>query len=246
MKKSLLSALILVMLISTALPALALGPLDANADLAFMSKYVWRGMIANPESVLQPALSASFLGFGVGFWGNMDMTDFYDSSGEFTEIDWMASYGFSLPLFSFETGFIYYDFPTSDAPATSEFYVTGSVSVLLSPSLSIYYDFQEVDGTYVNAAISHGIGMGPELELELGASLGYGDSSYNQSYFELDGSSMTDFLFTATVPFELIPFFTVTPGVYYSTHVGDVKDMTESHDSETDAFFYGLTASFAF
>ena len=246
MKKSLLSALVLLMLISTALPALALGPLDANADLTYMSKYVWRGMVANPEAVLQPGLSASFLGFGIGFWGNMDLTDIYDSSGEFTEIDWIASYSLPLPLFDLDFGFIYYDFPTSDAAATTEAYISASMGVLLSPSLAIYYDFKEVDGTYVNAAISHGVAMGPEIDLELGASLGFGDSGYNESYFGIDSGGMTDFLFTASVPFQLIPFFTVTPSVNYSTQMGDAKDSTDAYEGDSDAFFYGLSASFAF
>lgn len=247
MKKSLLSALILLMMISTALPALALGPLDANADLAFMSKYVWRGMVNNPEAVLQPGVSASFLGFGVGFWGNVDMTDIYNSSGEFTEVDWIASYSLPLPLFDLDFGFIYYDFPTSDAPATTEAYISASMGILLSPSLAIYYDFKEVDGTYVSAGISHGVALGPEIDLDLAGTLGFGDSGYNESYFGLDSGGMTDFLFTASVPFDVIPFFTVTPSVNYSTQLGDAKDATDAVEGgESDAFFYGIMASFAF
>ncbi len=246
MKKILLTSLTLIMMVSAAMPALALGPLDANADLAFMSKYVWRGMVVNPEAVLQPGVSASFLGFGVGFWGNIDMTDIYNNSGEFTETDWIANYGFSFPLISIDFGLIYYDFPNTDSNATTEFYVTGSAGVLLSPTLSIYYDFDEVDGTYINAGISHGIALGPELDLDLGASLGLGDSGYNKSYFGIDDGGMTDFLFTASVPFEAIPFFTITPSVNYSTQMGDAKDKTDSLDGDSDAFFYGITASFSF
>jgi len=246
MKKFLLTSLTLIMMVSAAMPALALGPLDANADLAFMSKYVWRGMVVNPEAVLQPGVSASFLGFGVGFWGNIDMTDIYNNSGEFTEIDWIANYGFSFPLISIDFGLIYYDFPNTESNATTEFYVTGSAGVLLSPTLSIYYDFDEVDGAYINAGISHGIAIGPELDLDLGASLGLGDSGYNNSYFGIDDGGMTDFLFTASVPFEAIPFFTITPSVNYSTQMGDVKDKTDSLDGDSDAFFYGITASFSF
>ena len=246
MKKSLLSALILLMMISTALPALALGPLDANADLAFMSKYVWRGIVANPDAVLQPAASASFLGFGVGFWGNMDLTDIYESSGEFTEINWIATYNLPLPLFDLEFGLIYYDFPTFDINATSEIYVSASMGILLSPSLAIYYDFDEADGSYINAGVSHNVALGPEIDLELGGNLGFGDSGYNEHYFGLDSGGITDFLFTASVPLKLIPFFTVTPSVNYSTQLGDVKDSTDAVGGDKDAFFYGIMASFSF
>ena len=246
MKKILLTALTLVMMISTALPALALGPLDMDADLTFMSKYVWRGMVTNPEAVLQPSLSAGIMGIGIGFWGNIDLTDVTDNSGAFTEVDWIATYGFAFPMVSLDFGFIYYDFPQTDGGATTEAFTTGSAGVLLSPTLSIYYDFDEVDGTYVNAGISHGVAMGPELSLELGASLGFGDSGFNESYFGLDSGGMTDFLLTASVPFDPIPFFTITPSVNYSTQMGDAKDSTDALEGDSDAFFYGLSASFSF
>ena len=90
MKKNLLTASILLLLINTSLPALAFGPLDIDAELPYVSQYVWRGIVANPDPVLQPSLSASILGFNVGFWGNVDLTDIYGKKGEFTEIDWIA------------------------------------------------------------------------------------------------------------------------------------------------------------
>lgn len=246
MKKFLLSSLTLLILISTALPVLALGPLDVDADLTFMSKYVWRGMVANPEAVLQPSISASILGIGFGFWGNMDLTDIYNNSGEFTEIDWIASYGIPLPFVDLDFGIIYYDFPQSDASSTAEAYISGSMGILLSPTLSIYYDFKDVDGTYIDAGISYPVALGPDLNLDLGASLGFGDSGYNESYFGMDSGGMTNFLLSASVPFESIPFFTITPSVNYSTQLGDAKDSTDEFDGDSDAFFYGLSATFSF
>lgn len=246
MNKILLTALTLVMMVSAALPALALGPLDVDADLTYMSKYVWRGMVANPEAVLQPSMSASIMGIGFGFWGNMDLTDITGRSGEFTEIDYVASYGIPLPFVDLDFGLIYYDFPNSEAASTAEAFISGSMGVLLSPTLSIYYDFQEVDGAYVSAGISHGAAMGPELKLELGATVGFGDSGYNESYYGLDSGGLTDFLVTASVPFDPIPFFTITPSVNYGTQMGDAKTSTDDADGDSDAFFYGISATFSF
>ena len=215
MNKILLTALTLVMMISAALPALAFGPLDVDADLTYMSKYVWRGMVANPEAVLQPSMSASIMGIGFGFWGNMDLTDITGRSGEFTEIDYVATYGLPLPFVDLDFGLI-------------------------------YYDFKEVDGAYVSAGISHGVAMGPELELELGATVGFGDTGYGEHYYGLDSGSLTDFLISASVPFDPIPFFTITPSVNYGTQMGDAKTSTDDADGDSDAFFYGISASFSF
>ncbi len=252
MKKILFSVLTLLIMISTALPALALGPVDVDADLTYMSKYVWRGMVANPEAVLQPSFSANILGIGFGFWGNMNLTDFSgfsdlsENGGKFTEIDYVASYGLPLPLVDLNFGLIYYDFPNSDVPSTAEAFISGSVGILLSPTLSIYYDFKENDGAYVNAGISYPVTLAPEVDLDLGASLGYGDNGYNKSYFGVESSGMTDFLLTASIPFNPIPFFTITPSVNYSTQIGDYKTATDDADGDSDAIFYGLSVSFSF
>jgi len=245
MKKMLLTTMTLLMMISAALPALAFGPLDLEADMTYMSKFVWRGLVFNPEAVLQPSFSAGILGIGFNFWGNMDMTDINGKSGEFTEIDWVASYGLPLPFVDLDFGLIYYDL-IADDDATAEAYVSGSMGFLLNPTLSIYYDFMDADGAYVNAGISYPVALGPEINLELGASVGFGDSSYSDFYFGVDSTGMTDFLITASVPFHPIPFFTVTPNVNYGTQMGDFKTATDNADGESDAFFYGLSASFSF
>ncbi len=252
MKKIILTALTLLLLISTTLPALALGPLDVDAELPFYSKYIWRGMEANADPVVQPSFFAGILGIGIGFWGNMDLTDINGKKGEFSEIDYVASYGLPLPLVDLNFGLIYYNFPNSDAPSTAEAFVKGSVGILLNPSLEIYYDFKEIDGSYINAGISYPVALTDDLDLELGANLGFGDGSYTKGYFGIDASGATNFLLSASVPFKPIPFFTVTPSASYSTLLGDAKDGTDlanqadGFDMATNAVIFGLSASFSF
>ncbi len=249
MKKTLLTFTTLLVLTTLTLPALALGPLDLDADLTVMSKYVWRGMVANPDAVLQPSLGASILGFGINVWGNMDLTDANGMSSEFNEVDWLASYSLPLPLVDVDFGFIYYDFPNTDNPSTAEAFIKGSVGVLLSPTLEIYYDFQEIDGTYFNANISHPVALGEKFDLELGAALGYGDSSYSESYFGVRSSSTTDFNLTASIPWKPIPFFTITPSAAYSTLMSDAKTAVSGngrYHGDTEAVYYGLSATFSF
>lgn len=245
MKKLLLVALSLLM-ISTALPALALGPLDVDADLTFMSQYYWRGVVANPEAVLQPSASAGIMGIGLGFWGNMDMTDIGGKKGAFSEIDYIASYGLPLPMVDVDFGLIYYHFPDSDFPSTAEIYASGSMGILLSPTLSVYYDFKEADGSYIEGGISYPVALSPKLNLELGLSAGFGDSNFSNYYYGVKSTGLTNFLLTAAVPFDPIPFFTITPSVNFGSQMGDFKTATDAAQGDSDSFHFGLSASFSF
>lgn len=246
-------------LLVLAAPALALGPLDVNADLAINSKYVWRGMTVTDDFVIQPGVSASVAGIGFGFWGNIDTSDYNDTEWKFNEVDWTITYGLSLPLVSFEAGLIYYDFPNLDADATTELYLSAAANILLSPSLAVYQDIDQFKGAYWEASISHGVPLSPVANLQFSGTLGLGSEGYLKGYFgaipDLDnpddltsftGASMSDFTFSAGLPYSSIPFFTITPGVTYTTLLGDAKDSADGYEKDTSTFYYGLTVSFNF
>ncbi len=246
MRKLILKLTTLLVLVAATAPALALGPLDINAELPLYSKYVWRGGVITNDPVLQPSLSTDIMGFGVGFWANLDLTDYNGTETKFNEIDWTLNYGMPLPLLDLNFGLIYYSFPNTEADATAEIYATGSAHVLLRPTLEIYYDFKEIDGAYVNASVSHGVPLNPSLNLELGASLGFGDGDYNKGYFGAGNAGANNFLLTAGVPFHPAPMFTITPSLNYSTLLGDSKDAVDAANGEADAFFFGISAAFRF
>ena len=76
------------------------GP-TASADVAFMSKYVWRGYELSDDSlIIQPSVTVGYKGFALNFWGNLD-TDYYVTDGnEFNELDLTFSYDHSFGIFS--------------------------------------------------------------------------------------------------------------------------------------------------
>ncbi len=135
MKKLTMMTLTGLVMLALAVPALAFGPLDVDAGVALNSKYVWRGMVATPDPVLQPSVSLNALGFGVGFWGNIDLNDVNGQESEFGEIDWTLAYEIGVPLLSLGAGFIHYTFPNSDFNGTTELYVGAALNLLLSPKL---------------------------------------------------------------------------------------------------------------
>lgn len=257
--KNLLTACLVALLITAATSALALGPLDANAELGLYSKYVWRGMITTTDPVLQPDVSFSALGFSLGVWGNIDTSDVNGNEWRFNEIDYILSYSLPLPLLDLGAGFIHYSFPNTDVNSTTEFYLSAEVNVILSPRLAIYQDLDEIKGAYWEAGVGHGFELGPSLDLDLGASLGLGSEAYMNGYYGVipdltvpggvsafTGATLSNYLVTAALPYHPVPFVTITASAAYSGLLGDAKDSHDLKGINTETVFFGLSAGIGF
>lgn len=263
MKKLLLIALTGLLAAGTAAPALALGPVDVEAELPLYSKYVWRGMTLTDDYVLQPSLDVGLFGFTLGVWTNMDLTDVNKEEGEFREINYTLGYNLSLAIIELGAGFIYYDYPDIPRENTSEFYLSGKANVLLSPTLVIYQDIDHYKGGYWAASVGHGFGVGESTKVDLTAGLGLGSENYIKGYFPVDpdlawnpefstGTSATDYFLDARVPFHPIPFLTISPSVTWTSLLGDAKSSVAAvpdssyYSGKTSAFYWGLSAKFSF
>lgn len=219
----------IVLCITTLISAASLKAEDqvsvgASADV--MSKYVWRGQDLVDDWVLQPGAYVNSNGFTASFWGNLDMTDENGNSGQFSEIDLTLDYTSQVPgidILSYSLGFINYDFPVNGgADDTWEIYWGFGLDVPASPSVTVYHDVDEVEGTYVSFGIGHSIENITDfgLGVDLGASIGWGSSSYNRTYWGPDKSELNDLVLSATFPFE-VAGFAITPSVNYITIVGN-------------------------
>ena len=218
---------------------------EVTAD--FFSKYVWRGQNVTDDWVFQPGASATYSGLTAGFWGSLDLTDENDESGEFIEYDYYLDYsGQITEMIGYSVGGIYYYFPGSEA--TTEVYAGVSFDVIASPSLTVYYDVDEVEGAYVALGVGHtfeDLGDLP-FDIDLSANLGWGDSSYNDAYWSTDDvevdSELNDLTLSAAFPLEVGPV-TVTPSVHYVALLGsDVSDVADD-----DSLFYaGVGLAYGF
>ena len=196
----------------------------ANAD--FFTKYVWRGQNLADDRVLQPGAYINYKDITASFWGNLDLTDGNGHNGEFSEIDLTLDYTAQIPgadFLSYSLGVINYDFPINGgADDTWEIYWGFGLDVPANPSVTVYHDVDEVDGTYVSFGIEHSIENLTEsgLSVDLSASIGWGSSSYNKSYWGPDKSELNDLVLSAAFPFEAAGF-SITPSVKYITLIGD-------------------------
>lgn len=235
---------------------------SASLDVSGLSAYVWRGQVLNDEAVLQPSLTVSKGGFTINWWANAALTDATTGdSGEFTEHDIGLSYAFTCPLTGagVTLGLVNYDFPNQAltdtngavnalvADTTEAYVILAFGEVPLAPTLSVYYDFKEVDGLYGNLGVSHSFELNDKASLNASASVGFANSDYNSVYFGVDDDALNDANIGLSVPFTVTESLTITPGVQYTwLPESDIKDGAEGLYKDTEQVVGSIKASYAF
>jgi hypothetical protein len=228
--------------------------LTTSADL--YGKYIWRGQNINDDPVLQPAVGANYKGFTASVWGNLDLTDDSqtapDNAGEFSELDYTLDYSFDLPeidWLSFSVGAIYYRFPNTPYSPTTELYSGVNLSsVPLAPSIKLYRDVDEIDGSYVQLGLGHIFEKVVEWNekcycgLQLGASLGWGDAAYNDGYFGVDKDRLNDMTLSGGLCVQIYDWM-IKPSLNYATMLDD--DIRSGRDNNDNLWLgIGIATSF--
>ena len=226
-------------------------PVSFEVGADYASKYVWRGQLLNDDPVVQPSATASWKGFTANVWASIDTTDFAgdDEEGKIQEIDYTLGYAFSpAEGLDLEVGGIYYDFPGAGVAGTSEVYASAAASAVpLTPTLTVYYDFDEVDGFYASAGIGHDLPLTDPLTLSLGAAIGWGDSDYNNAYFGVDGSGFSDASISASLTYAVTETFSVSGWVMAVEILdSDLEDAASTIYSDSDTIVTGLGVAFSF
>jgi hypothetical protein len=223
---------------------------DVTGAVDINSAYVWRGQTFNDGLVVQPSVDITKGGFGLNVWGNFDIEDYDDTldSGEFSEVDLTASYGFTLGAVDLGFGYIEYLFPTTDrsgAPGTREIY--GSLGVPLpvgfSMALDVYYDIDEVNDIYINLGFDYAYNFTEQLSLDAGVSIAYAGDEYCY-----DGSAgLYDYNFSLSGNFAIDPALSVSAFIKYTDSMDDdnLKDLNSSGSLDVN-FYYGIGVSYAF
>jgi hypothetical protein len=230
--------------------------LNFNFAADYYNKYIWRGQNLNNESVFQPAISASAYGFTGSIWANLDLTNGSqsapDNAWEFSEFDYALDYSGTMPgidWLGFSAGAVYYRLPNTSLDSTTEIYGGLSLNnVLLSPSFKWYRDIDDIKGSYFQ------LGIGQTFEkvyvvnekyccgLQLGASVGWGSSNYNEGYFGIEGGKFNDLTLSTALCMQ-IDSWMVKPNINYSTMLSeDIRQATDN--SENLWFGVGISTSF--
>jgi uncharacterized protein (TIGR02001 family) len=150
--------------------------LGVSTDVAFESRYVFRGVQLQEASV-QPAVTLSYGSFYAGAWFALPVGDDDVSYGD--ELDLFA--GYSAPInetVSFDIGVTYYTYPDAmsgffdDSTNTVEIFGGLSFDIPFSPTAYVYRDFT-LNTTTLEGGVSYSIPVAEKLSFDLGGSLGY-------------------------------------------------------------------------
>lgn len=230
--------------------------LDVTVD--FVSKYIWRGQNLTNGWAFQPGVSATWNGLTAGVWNSTDMCDKTGAGNwSFTEWDFYVDYSNSVPEMEeigYSVGYIFYYFPGKDITVqnTSEVYGGLSYDTILNPEVTVYYDFAQADGFYINAGVSHSIDdikIADEMPVgcDMGVSLGWGDSSYNRNYWGASAgtSGFNDLVFSVGFPMAF-EGWTFTPSVSYITLLGGDVRTSQAGTQNQDNFVTGFNISTSF
>lgn len=187
---------------------------DVSAGVDFNSAYVWRGLTFNDGFVVQPYLDVTKGGFGLNVWSNYDVDD-YDGaveSGEFSEVDLTASYGFAIGELDAGIGYIEYLFPAGGAGTREVYFSLGTgVTEAFSVGFDLYYDFDEVDDFYSALSCSYDIALDDKASLGFGASMGFAGDEYCA-----DGDAgLFDYSLSASYGYEIDESWSIGLGVTY-------------------------------
>ena len=250
-KKTLLTAVALSMFLgTTALTASAEEEApSADASVSLSSKYVWRGYELSKDSiVIQPSMTVGYKGFGFNLWGNLDTDQdtelFGTDGGNWNETDMTLSYDGSAGMVGYSLGYIYYGL--DGAADSQELYAGVSFDTIAAPSLTIYRDFDEYEGWYINLAVGHSFAITDAISLDIGGHVSYlaADDAETLADPADPTSAYGDFhdglvSVSATIP--VTELLSVTPELYYSFPLGsDADEIIDDH------VYGGVTLSMAF
>jgi len=216
-----------------------------NFTTGVFSDYVWRGQRAVDGGVSQTSITAKWENLALTGWGNLDLTNKNDQSGNITEINGILDYSNELSDgVGYSLGLIVYDFPHSDAPITTEIYAGLNFDVFLKPSIAIYRDIDEVDGTYASVGIEHTFENGC-LPLTISSLVGWGDNDYNSAYWDKDKNNFNDFVLSLSTLIE-VNDWKITPSISYISLIGEKVRDSKSFGEDSDFIVVGINFSLDF
>lgn len=181
MKKLLVS-----MCISLFAAALLPGAVAPQVDL--VSRYVWRGFDLLPDNhmAIQPSLTIDLgrSGFSLNVWSSFALANRADFKYS-DEIDLTLSYEFAMPEgWELSAGFTHYgywfaeDFNFKDGTSQEVYLIAARTDLPLSPTLSLYYDFNLGSGLYVTLGGSHELKISEKIGMEMGGLIGFNSRQY--------------------------------------------------------------------
>lgn len=220
--------------------------ISGSVSVDTMSNYVWRGIKLSNSWVVQPSVGITYGDFSANIWANYDN----DAVGnEFNEVDFTVGYSKTLGNFTLGGGYILYTF--DGYQDTQEVFATASYDMLLSPALTVYYDFDEGQGAFVTASVGHEFALPKDISLSLGALASYNIQNGIMG-LDSDGNKFSNFYnaeLSSALTIPVTKAISITPKMTYSFALSnDSKDAISAmaDDGRRDILFGGINLTWSF
>lgn len=222
-------------------------PLTVSSSIGFYTDYMFRGTNLYEGTSIQPAITVTYdTGMGQlsgGLW--MHLSGESDrQEDKYTELDETLAYQFSVDALTFKFGHLWYTYPDSDdnIDDTAEFFAAMVINdadinpiLSLTPTFSVYRDYDLYDATYYELGLSHtfaieSLGSG----FNIAPFVAFGFASDAEKLYANDGLVQTTFgvNFTATLgDVQVVPSINVT---------------RESDDNAVNEFWVGTSLIYNF
>lgn len=204
----------------------------ATAEVAAVTKYLWRGQRLTNDLSLQPSGTLLVGNFSVNVWGTLDLTAVNEGDvllikenpmsslqnqnglqGKFSEVDYTFSYSLLTRNMSFDFGSIVYTFPERSAslPSTVELYGSmGFDTVPLTPAVTFYIDVDETraagdTGMYLQVSGQHTFPIGRTRfpVIDLSGWVAFANRGFGNYYYGAEESGIHDVNLMVSVPLNL-------------------------------------------
>lgn len=238
-----------ILLIAAVTVAGAASAATVDADIGIYSKYIWRGMQLDENPVVQGGVTVSHdAGFYANVWGNYSLEDDYIGVEGLNEVDYTVGYGGSLGAVDYDLGYIYYSFPNTGWDSTSEIYAGLALNnMVITPSLYVYYDVDEANGFYAVADLNYSTNVTEELSVEVGASMAWASSNFNNFYYGDDSSMLSDASVYAGLGFAVTESVSLSASVACSFYPdSSAADAADSAWADDVNIYGGLSLAYSF
>lgn len=220
MKKLIVGLLAGMVLCGAASTAFAEIEVSGDAYVGVYSKYVWRGFDIFPtdDYSLQGGTDVSFKGLTIGWWGA-----YQEETSNLTEVDLVIDYSRDFgEMISASIGNINYAFA---GESTNELYAGATLNTLLSPTLTVYWDYDVNATVYTTLGISHDLEIADKTSLGLGAQVSYFSDSA-KSFIGSDQSWFHNAELSAAVSYAVNDQISLDASLLYSGPLtSDARDL---------------------
>lgn len=213
-----------------------------SADFTVYSEYIFRGVdLSGSDILLSPSATFGYKGFSAYYWGGFNDADPGGPAGGrwYEETDLGADYTFTLldGKLSITGGAVWYLYLDRLSGAdTVELYGKASYDTFLQPSVSLYWDIDELHGGYLTFGISHSFDIGSKIGLPEGQSLSIDPSAalsidlgYNSRVSQSD-VQFNDLLLGLSAPWQITENICLHAGVQLSIAMDSLNDIGQGNE----------------